>query len=94
MNNDVKCSDTRNISITEDILKEKIRNEYLMKVTEEIQQLSRHEPKFVKRCFNEQKLTWQSFSENEINGKYDYERSRMDNNLWNMLEKSRKARNA
>ena len=60
---------------------------------EEIQLLSSHEPKFVKRCFNESKLTWLSFSENEIRSKLDYEQSRKNSVLWAMIEKARKARN-
>lgn len=51
-------------------------------------------PQLVKRYFDESKITWQSFSENEVIGKIEYEKSRSDLVLWNMLEKGRRARNA
>jgi len=56
--------------------------------------LKEYNPQLVKRYFDESKITWHSFSENEVIGKIEYEKSRSDLVLWNMLEKGRRARNA
>ena len=59
-------------------------------MSNEIDKLKERDPDYLKAFYECEKLMQLSLSETEITSKIDYEFSRLDTKLWNMIEKDRK----
>lgn len=73
-----------------ELLKEKIKGMQFMQMSNEIDKLKERDPDYLKAFYDCEKLMQLSLSETEITSKLEYEYSRLDTKLWNMIEKERK----
>ena len=90
----VHNSEAQNLQVSKYMLGEKIRSEHMVEVSNELQYLKEIPLEYLRVYFDQIKIDMEQASENELQSKEHYERSRHDPILWRILEERRKARNA
>ena len=76
--------------LDQQLLFEQLKQQKFFKVAFELNKLKDQKPEFLRQFFEQTKKMDESLSETEINSKVEYELSRLDHKLQNMLEKDRK----
>ena len=75
------------------MLGEKIKTDHLVQIASELHYLKEVPLEYLKMYFDQIKIDMENASENELQSKEFYEKSRHDPILWRILEERRKARN-
>lgn len=84
--------EVRNRLISSKLLEEYIKQDEFLKVMNQLTTLKNQKPEYLRQFYEQSRLTETSLSETEVLSRSDYENSRLDTRLWNMIEKERKTK--
>ena len=72
------------------LLEENIKQSNFFQTSTELGKLCEQKPEYLRQFYDQARQQDFSQSEDQVNSKIDYEKSRLDMKLWSMLEKDRK----